>query len=268
MKRVLIAMFILFFGLSGLVVGPAKAQIPVTDVAHIVLQQIRHIAELIDRALALYRQYQQITNQLQQIKFQLQALEKLDYSDPYNVGYAMGVLKDVAGEGSPLSYLRGVPRYAYEDVFPGWGEDWDENEELITPERRNFFREAEAAQEATLKTLAHIGKVNQQHVHEYERGMEVLRDLQERIASAKGHEEALEIIGHVLAFQSEYDFLGRMQDAAAQDAHRSFYSYLTNRDARVAKQWEEISEEIRDWSPVPAAREDYSVIPEWFRRKP
>jgi hypothetical protein len=56
---------------------PAAAVVPVTDYAHIAVNQYWHLAHYAQFATEIYQQVQALTNQARQITYQLQALRKL-----------------------------------------------------------------------------------------------------------------------------------------------------------------------------------------------
>jgi len=108
-------------------VPSAKAQIPVTDVAHIGATNYHQVLHYIARALEIYQKYQMIYNQYSQLVYQVQALAKLEDPSFREIAGLLFEINLILDEAESLVYSLRNLNAVFKETFPGWTEpkDWN-----------------------------------------------------------------------------------------------------------------------------------------------
>ncbi|HVR08618.1 MAG TPA: hypothetical protein VMW75_11270, partial [Thermoanaerobaculia bacterium] len=116
----LLAAAVLTAGLALLAPAPVQAIIPVTDYAHIVVNQYWHYVHYLQFALQIYQQYQALANQYRQIVNQLAALRKLGNPHWREVYDLLANLDWIMRQGQALAYSYKNVDAQFQKVFPGF----------------------------------------------------------------------------------------------------------------------------------------------------
>jgi P-type conjugative transfer protein TrbJ len=221
--------------------SPAAAQIPVTDVAHIAAnvyyQYIHYVAR-----------YYEIQQKAQQILYQLQALKKLANPSWRDVGNLLVYLNNLMREGETLAYSLDNLVEVFRETFPGWLEtkDWP------TEYRAQVVR--------TLNTMERaLRTVNQQS-----RGFSPkdLGRIKAQVADIEGHQEALELLATIGAYNAEELLLMRQSFAAANNIASVYYASQVNEKAQAALTLAAATRRTLAASPAPAA--SFTTRPAWW----
>jgi P-type conjugative transfer protein TrbJ len=219
MRRAALCLILVFIVLVGFP-GRGEAQIPVTDVAHIattVWAEIARYAQAIEDFLA---QAEQIYNQYQQIQYQLQALEKLDFHTWRDLSPAFSRLLVLMENVDGLLYSTEQLEERFFETFPA-GERY-----------ANYTEDSWRALYRTMETL----RVSLQSVREItlsgELDLESLAAIEAEIEGAQGHEEVLEAIGNLLSWNAKQALLAERIGAAQANAETVARAYEINEAAR------------------------------------
>ncbi len=196
---------------------PARAQIPVTDVAHIA----QSIAHYFARAYEIYQKGVQIKNQIDSIKRQIQALKKLENPNWREVASLLYVLDRLMEQGQALAYSLADIDAQFRTTFPGWAE-------YANPvaERR---RQVERALDTMRAGLGSVNRSSRLIVDQY-----TLGDIKKTMAGVKGHQEALELLATIGTFAAEEQILTRQALAVQNNLDAVYYAYRLNQEAQGA----------------------------------
>ena len=192
---------------------PASAQTPVTDAVHIA-------TTIYYQLLHYYARYLEIQQKAQQIHYQLQALKKLANPSWRDVGNLLVYLNNLMREGENLAYSLDNIVQVFRDTFPGWVEtkDWP-------AEYRNQTVRTLNTMERALRT------VNQQS-----RGFSPkdLGRIKAQVQDIRGHQEALELLATIGAYNAEELLIMRQSLAASNNIASVYYASQVNEKAQAA----------------------------------
>ncbi|HEV3074173.1 MAG TPA: hypothetical protein VHB47_07130, partial [Thermoanaerobaculia bacterium] len=99
---------------------PAGAVIPVTDYAHIAVNQYWHYVHYVQFAFQIYQHVTQIANQARQIDNQLRALSKLRNPNWREIQSLLTDLDFLVRSGRAIGYSFPDPGGQLRQVYPGW----------------------------------------------------------------------------------------------------------------------------------------------------
>lgn len=231
---------LVFFGLAGALwlaaaggvggAGRAEAQIPVTDVAHIGANVYWHALHYAQLALQLAQQYRQLINQVEQIRYQLLALRKL--ADPRwrDLSRVLAEIDAAARSGKALGYALSDVEGEFRHSFPGW-QRWSEPGAV------------QAQTERALDTMrAGLGAAARQG-RELAAGEATLARIREQMGATAGHQQALEQLATLAAFQAQEQLLTRQALAVEANLTAVASGYWLNREAQGQATWTALAAE-------------------------
>jgi P-type conjugative transfer protein TrbJ len=202
-------------------VPAAKAQIPVTDVAHIASATYHQVIHYIARALEIYQKYQIIYNQYNQLVYQVQALAKLEDPSFREIAGLLFEINLILDEAESLVYSLRNLNVVFKETFPGWEEPADWNTATITQVRR------------TLNTLrAALNTVNAQDRYLADAKVK-LDQMKSQVTSVEGHEAALELQSTIGAFSAEELLLLRQAVATSNNIQAVYFATTVNERAQA-----------------------------------
>jgi P-type conjugative transfer protein TrbJ len=228
----------------------AEAQIPVTDVAHIVVNVYHQTIHYVARALEIYQKYQMIYNQYQQLIYQVQALSKLANPNFRDIGLLLTEIDSILGEAESLAYSLNNVNGLFKEIFPGWEEPKDWNAASFAQVRR------------TLNTL----RVGLATVHSHYRYLEEqkakLEAMKAQILEITGHEQALELQNTIGAFTAEELFLMRQAIATSNNMQSVYFASVVNERAQSQAALQSVAARTAfNYLPPPPG---YSFRPQWW----
>ena len=219
MRRAALCLIVSLIVLAGFP-GQASAQIPVTDVAHIATSVWAEIARYAQAVEDFIQQAEQIYNQYQQIQYQLQALQKLDFHTWRDLSPAFARLLTLANEADAVLYNTHELEERFFETFPA-GERY-----------ANYTEDSWRALYRTMETF----RISLQSLHEItssdELDLAVLASIEAEIEGAEGHEEVLEAIGNLLSWNAKQALLAERVNAAQANAETVAKAYEINEAAR------------------------------------
>ncbi|HVT14700.1 MAG TPA: hypothetical protein VHQ90_00780 [Thermoanaerobaculia bacterium] len=214
------ALVVLLVLLAGPWGGPAAAQIPVTDVAHIAVNSYWHALHYAQLAFQLYQQYQQIVIQIRQIDAQLRALRKLANPNWREIAGLLTELDALMRSGRSLGYALVDAGAQFRHVYPGWTRWHDPIEPTLQAESAlDTFRAGLAALSRQTRTLA--------------AGEQTLAAMRRQMAATDGHQQALEHLATLAAFSAQEQLLSRQSLAVAANFAAVAHGYSINRQAQA-----------------------------------
>lgn len=219
---------ILVLFLAGMLAAPPAAAsiIPVADYVHTIQTTLHYYGRLIEIAqkyLQLYRQAQQIANELEQIRNQEQALKKLETFFARDPAATISTMESILAAHDILSHTQPGVATAHRATFPGWtlfNDFWPEEQYTVT---------------ATLKTLRKTLEAQHQAHTTNRDHLQTLNELKRQMTNAGGTEQILENLASIAAYHAEVGTLAQMSEATSADAATVFYSHEINRRARLEK---------------------------------
>lgn len=235
--------------------APAEAQFIVNDPIHTLETVLHYIARLVEigqKYQQIYNQYLQLARQLREIELQLQSLKKLDR---YWLRRVEGVIGQVEGALSGRlipSHVSPTVRQAWSEAYRGW--------ELPV----DWWAEEEVASGATLRTLREtLWAKHLQHRATVEH-LRTLEEIKHQLQQVEGHEEALEALTTLAAFQTEAQILASLAAQTSADAATAYYSYQVNLRARQEAALRMALETSRQTPPALDARPGWGALPAWW----
>lgn len=179
--------------LAALLVGAPRrshAQALVLDVPHTATTVWAEVARYAQAAFDIYQRAEQIVNQVQQINYQIQALRKLEFHSWRDVGPLFYQLDSLLREAETITAVVQDLEEMYYTTFPGARRYLSYSEESYTQVQR------------TLNTFR-VSLLALQQIHHDTRGSQAtLGVLQGQIERAEGHQESLEALGELGAWQA------------------------------------------------------------------
>jgi P-type conjugative transfer protein TrbJ len=206
--------------LALLAPAPAAAVIPVTDYAHIVVNQYWHYVHYVQFALQIYQHYQALANQLRQIVNQLTALKKLANPNWREVYDLLANLDWIMRQGQALAYSYKNIDAQFQQVFPGWAEvqNWP------------VQRQAQAVR--TLDTMrTALDTTSEQFRHDIADQL-FLERIKWQMDGIHGHQEALELQGTILMYTAQELGVIKQSLATANNMQAVYYGHEINREAQ------------------------------------
>lgn len=199
----------------GLPARPAAGQAIVNDPPHTVQTIVHYIA----RAYEIYQKAQQIRRQIESIQHQVVALKKLANPNWREVASLLGVLDDLMRQGQSLAYSLSDIEAQFQVTFPGWTKYGN-----ATEERK---RQAIRTLDTMRKALATVGRSSRLIVDQY-----TLGDIKKTMATIKGHQEALELLATIGAFNAEEQIMVRQALSVQNNMAAVYYGYRLNQEAQ------------------------------------
>jgi len=240
---------------AALMTTAAHAQIPVTDVVHIgqtIIHYIARLREIAQKATQISNQYRQLANELRMIKNQIQALKKLEIHHFRDVEPTLRQIEAVMNGHLIPSHLSAAVRGIHAEVYRGWNlpfDTWREEKVSVTSTldtmRESLF--AKFLQHRT--TLEHLAE---------------LEGLKGEIEAAEGHEEILEAIASLTAFDTETKLLAQISAQTSADAATAYYSYQVNRLGRQGRSLEEAIKTTSLNPPTIQTEPGWGALPTWW----
>lgn len=226
----------------------ARAVIPVTDYAHIVQTILHYFARLQQIA----NQVEQIERAVEQIENQVKALEKLDAVHLRDVETVMREITGVLSGHQFPSHVSPSVRNAHAETYKGWELPLD------------WWEEEEVAVDVTLKTLKEtLWAKHLQHRTTMEQ-LETLGDIKEQLDDIEGHEEALELLATLGAYETEAQLLAQLSAQTSADAATAYYSYEVNRRARQEVSIQEAIRTSLQTPQPPGNSPGWAPLPNWW----
>jgi P-type conjugative transfer protein TrbJ len=230
---------------------PAGAIIPVTDYAHIVVNQYWHYLHYLQFATRIYQEYQAIANQVRQIAYQLQALKKLANPNWREVYDLLANLDWIMRQGAALAYSYKDIDAQFQQVFPGWTEvqDWPSQ------------RQQQAVR--TLDTMrTGLDTTAEQFRHDIADQL-FLERIKGQLEEVHGHEEALELQGTILMYTAQELGVIKQSLATANNLNAVYFGHEINREAQgEATLVASLNRTLTANSQEPAP--GYSALPAWW----
>lgn len=245
MKKFFAALFLV--GCILAVPTPGAAQIPVTDIGHIVqtiLHYIGRLYEIQQKADGLYRQYEQY-------KAQLQALKKLENPNFRRIQRVLANIEVTLEQFDHLVYTLDSIDRDFQETFPGMVEAPEFRETVFQRSRRMLD-----AARAVLNATHFQGK----SIHT---GIQTLDLLKDQLATIKGHEEALEHQATVQTFSAEELLLVRQALASTNNLLAITIANREQREAEAQTNFESLL--LR--TAFPSGRSNpatFTPIPNWW----
>ena len=206
--------------LALLAPAPAAAVIPVTDYAHILVNQYWHYVHYVQFALQIYQHYQALANQVRQIVNQLTALKKLANPNWREVYDLLANLDWIMRQGQALAYSYKNIDAQFQQVFPGWAEvqNWP------------VQRQAQAVR--TLDTMrTALDTTSEQFRHDIADQL-FLERIKGQMDGIHGHQEALELQGTILMYTAQELGVIKQSLATANNMQAVYYGHEINREAQ------------------------------------
>jgi conjugal transfer/entry exclusion protein len=231
------------------------AQTLVSDVGHTsqtILHYIARAIEIVQKATQIYNQYAQIVNEGRMIANQLQALAKLEIHHFRDVEPTLRQIEAVMQGHLLPSHLAPGVRGIHTEVYRGWNlpfDTWTEEKVSVTSSL-DTFRESLYA-----KHLQH--RATMEHLAE-------LDDIKGQVDAAEGHEEILEAIASLNAFETEVLLLAQVSAQTSADAATAYYSHQINRWARQGRSLEEAIKTSIQVPPDLSASPGWGALPSWW----
>jgi P-type conjugative transfer protein TrbJ len=219
-RRALLAVAALTAGLALLAPAPVQAIIPVTDYAHIVVNQYWHYVHYVQFALQIYQQYQALANQYRQIVNQLAALEKLANPNWREVYDLLANLDWIMRQGQALAYSYKNVDAQFQKVFPGFAEiqDWPVQRQVQAVRTLDTMRTA-------------LDTVSEQFRHDIADQL-LLERIKGGMAGIHGHQEALELQATILMYTAQELGVIKQSLATANNMQAVYYGHEINREAQ------------------------------------
>jgi P-type conjugative transfer protein TrbJ len=242
---------LLAMAMALLTPAPAAAVIPVTDYAHIAVNQYWHYVHYVQFALQIVQHYQALANQVRQIGNQLQALKKLSNPSWREVYDLLANLDWIMRQGQALAYSYKDVDAQFQRLFPGWTEvqNWPAQ------------RQAQAAR--TLDTMrTALDTAGEQFRHDIADQL-FLERIKSQMAGVHGHQEALELQSTILMYTAQELGVIKQSLAAANNIQAVYYGHQINREAQgEATLAAGITRTLT--TNGQAATPGYSAMPSWW----
>jgi len=200
--------------------APAAAVIPVTDYAHIAVNQYWHYVHYVQFALQIVQHYQALANQLRQIVNQLTALKKLANPNWREVYDLLANLDWIMRQGQALAYSTKDVDAQFQRLFPGW------------TEVQNWPVQRQAQAVRTLDTMrTALDTAGEQFRHDIADQL-FLERIKSQMDGVHGHQEALELQSTLLMYTAQELGVIKQSLAAANNLQAVYYGHRINREAQ------------------------------------
>jgi P-type conjugative transfer protein TrbJ len=237
--------------LAGLVLPPpAAAIVPVTDYAHIVLNHYWHIAHYVQFAEQIYQQYLQIVNQYDQIKYQLQALKKLENPNWRDVSGLLFTCDWLMKQATALAYSLDGLNDQYLQTFPGWTQwtSWPDQARLQATRSIDTMRTG-------------LTVVQEQFRHDIADQIHLM-GIEARVNDIHGTQEALETSAVLQSWSAQELSLVKQQLAVANNLHAVYYGWTINREAQAEANYRALLSTVTTSAAPP--RQTWTGDPTWW----
>jgi len=247
----------LTFTASVVVLAPwtAEAIWPVADYVHTLHTVFHYIA----RATEISQKYLQIHNQYRQIYYDYEAflrdLQNLKKIDKYWARNVVGTMERMERILEHDRTTHANPRVGslHREVYPGWQppRDWWREQERAATMTMDVLRDTlEAKYQAHRTTVDHI---------------RTLLELKQQVKAVEGHEEVLEVMAQISAFEAEVVTLAQVAADTTADAQTAYYSYRVNQEARAERALKDAIENARAEVASTDAGSGWGALPSWWR---
>jgi P-type conjugative transfer protein TrbJ len=247
----LAALLALTAAMGLLAPAPAQAIIPVTDYAHIAVNQYWHYVHYVQFAVQIYQEYQALTNQYRQIVNQLLALKKLANPNWREVYDLLANLDWIMRQGQALAYSYKNVDAQFQQVFPGFAEiqNWP------------VQRQVQAVRTLDTMRMA-LDTVSEQFRHDIADQL-LLERIKGDMDGIHGHQEALELQSTILMYTAQELGVVKQSLATANNMQAVYYGHQINREAQAeatlaAGLARTLATNSRD--PAPG----YGALPSWW----
>jgi P-type conjugative transfer protein TrbJ len=198
---------------------PAAAQIPVTDYAHIAVNQYWHYAHYVQFAFQIYQHVTQIANQIRQIDNQVRALRKLRDPNWRQIQSLLADLDFLVRSGRAIGYSFPDAGGQLRQVYPGWTPWTDPTAAPVQSER---------ALDTMRAGLAAISRQSQSLAP----GEQTLAAIRQQMAATDGHQQALEQLATLSSFSAQEQLLTRQSLAVNANLQAVANAYWIDREAQ------------------------------------
>jgi P-type conjugative transfer protein TrbJ len=200
--------------------APAAAVIPVTDVAHILVNQYWHYVHYVQFALQIYQHYQALTNQVRQIENQLQALKKLSNPNWREVYDLLANLDWIMRQGQALAYSYHDIDGQFQQAFPGWVEvqSWPAQRQLQAVRTLDTMRTG-------------LDTASEQFRHDIADQL-FLERIKVQMDGIHGHQEALELGNTISMYTAQELGVIKQSLATGNNLQAVYYGHQINREAQ------------------------------------
>jgi P-type conjugative transfer protein TrbJ len=198
---------------------PAGAVIPVTDYAHIAVNQYWHYVHYVQFAFQIYQHVTQIANQVRQIDNQLRALSKLRNPNWREIQSLLTDLDFLVRSGRAIGYSFPDPGGQLRQVYPGWT-PW--TDPMVAP----------VQSERALDTMrAGLDAINRQ-AQSFSPGEQTLAAIRQQMATTDGHQQAIEHLATLSSFSAQEQLLTRQSLAVNANLQAVANAYWIDREAQ------------------------------------
>jgi P-type conjugative transfer protein TrbJ len=245
------ALLALTAGLALLAPAPAQAIIPVTDYAHIAVNQYWHYVHYVQFALRIYQEYQALTNQYRQIVNQLLALKKLANPNWREVYDLLANLDWIMRQGQALAYSYKNIDAQFQQAFPGFAEiqNWPVQRQVQAVRTLDTMRTA-------------LDTVSEQFRHDIADQL-LLERIKGNMDGIHGHQEALELQSTILMYTAQELGVVKQSLATANNMQAVYYGHQINREAQAeATLAAGLTRTLATNSREPAP--GYGALPSWW----
>jgi type IV secretion system protein TrbJ len=221
----------------------AEAQIPVTDIAHI----IQTVAHYLARAEEIYQRYQQIEHELNMLEHDLKNLERAE-SRWRDLETLMVELSDVIQQGEGVVYSRS-------DLEPLWLETFPGSVRIDPVETPGGWQEIyERTSRRALDTQWGVMRNVRHQSTRFHTSQRVLDEIKQKSEAAEGNLEATQVSNMLMAFQAEEQTKTLQMLSALTNAFVVQAAYRLTREMQaVAEVHAWLDEARRPVEPIPAS---------------
>ncbi len=215
------ALAALAVGMALLAPAPAQAIVPVTDAAHIAVNQYWHYVHYVQFGLQIVHQVEALANQARQIANQLAALRKLDHPNWREVYDLLANLDWIMRQGQALAYSYKNIDAQFQQVFPGFAEvqGWPAQRQVQAVRTLDTMRTA-------------LDTVSEQFRHDIADQL-LLERIKGDLAGIHGHQEALELQATILMYTAQELGVVKQSLAAANNMQAVYFGHQVNREAQA-----------------------------------
>ena len=230
---------------------PAAAVVPVTDYAHIAVNQYWHLAHYAQFATEIYQQVQALANQARQITYQLQALRKLTNPSWREVYDLLANLDWIMRQGQALAYSYKDVDAQFQQLFPGWAEvaDWPTQRQTQAVRTLDTMRTA-------------LDTVSEQFRHDIADQL-LLERIKNQMETVQGHQQALELQGTIQLYTAQELGVIKQSLATANNMQAVYYGHQINREAQAEATLQASLDRTlaqNETAPTPG----YRALPAWW----
>lgn len=196
MRHRVVAAILILVAFLSLAPQPAQAQIPVTDVAHILETVWAEFSRYAQELLSLYNQAEQIYAQYEAIYYQVVALQKLDFHSWRDIAPLLGRMESLLADSQLLTYRVQELETQFWSFFPlgTYTNAPEERYQQVYKILDTYRAQLQVLQDIDEDTRLAVGH---------------LADMKAQLAAAEGPEQALEVIGDAQLWTGEQILAGQ-----------------------------------------------------------